>query len=48
MMNHDINALRAKNGYLVGFEDMEESIAKMIQRAYLNSFEVKEKFDLIK
>mmetsp|Transcript_21559 Transcript_21559/g.33204 ORF Transcript_21559/g.33204 Transcript_21559/m.33204 type:complete len:93 (+) Transcript_21559:352-630(+) len=48
MMNHDMNALRAKNGYLVGFEDMEENISKMIQKAYLNSFEIKEKFDLMK
>lgn len=28
--NYDMNALRAKNGYMVGFDDMEDSIVSMI------------------
>ena len=43
-----MNAVRAKNGYLVGFEDMEPHIVNTIKKAYQNSFSMVEKFDLMK
>ena len=48
VQNLDMNAVRAKNGYLVGFEDMEPHIVKTIKKAYQNSFSMVEKFDLMK
>jgi hypothetical protein len=48
MQNYDMNAIRAKNGYLVGFEDMEDHIVKMIQEAYLSSQRTVEQFEIIK
>ena len=46
--NGDINAERKQNGYLVGFDDMEKSIEKMIKEAHQNSFAILERFDLIR
>ena len=46
--NGDINADRKQNGYLVGFDDMEPDIDRMIREAHQNSFAILEKFDLIK
>jgi hypothetical protein len=39
-----MNAIRKKNGYLVGFEDMEQEVIKMIKKAYQNTFDILEKF----
>ena len=43
--NYDMNAVRAKNGYMVGFDDMEYSIVSMIKKSYQNSFAIMEKFE---
>ena len=48
MQNFDMNAVRAKNGYLVGYEDMEPHIVKTISKAYQNSYSMVEKFDIMK
>ena len=46
--NGDINAERKQNGYLIGFDDMENSIETMIKEAHQNSFAILEKFELIR
>mgnify|MGYP001371429420 CR=1 FL=1 len=43
-----MNAVRAKNGYLVGFEDMEDNIVEMIRTAHRNSYDTMERFDLMR
>lgn len=43
-----MNAIRKKNGYLVGFEDMEMDVHKMIKKAYDNTYNILEKFEMMK
>jgi hypothetical protein len=42
-----MNMVRAQSGYLVGFEDMENEIVKMIKSSYKNSNELYNKIEVL-
>jgi len=42
-----LNEARAKDGYLVGLEDMEPEVARMIERGFLSSHAIMEQFDIM-